>query len=222
MKKIAWEAWIDPYHSNAEQFGENTKINASITEFGYKDKEDDEDQPVFGISPNPTIGTPFGLLSVTDDSLASSKFDFWTMHTNFDITVDFIKQLERISGVETIQVFTRYKLRIGFPKTHFFNSADTKNKIQKLIDELNRDTLDKILEVVSQSFNRKISNNVHNIYLNIYNSRFWSIYVYPNGHTDIIISDRHKDFYNKLLIIKDVKTMVGGILINSEEIDHVE
>jgi hypothetical protein len=215
MKKIVWEAWVDPYHGNANDFGIDSSINQQPTNDLFSEENSDT---VFGIEPKKIIGTPYGLLSVTEDTLVSSKFEFWVLHTNFDITKDFIQKLEQIPGIETIETFTRYRLRVGFPKTPFFNTSDTKYKVSKLIDSLNEESLNTCLINLYKSYGNKKAEEIQEIYKNINNSKFWNIFIYPNGYTDIIISDKYDDFYKKILLIRDIKLLVGGIIINSEEL----
>jgi hypothetical protein len=218
VKKITWEAWIDPYNSNKDQFGNNKVFNTFNPQNIDKLDLEDREEPVFGLSPQPTIATPYGLLSITEDTIASSRFDFWLLHTNFDITHEFVALLEQISGIETIEVFTRYRMRLGFPKTPFFNITDTKIKVEKLIEKLNEESIITHFENIAQTYGRDISNKIQNIYNNIVKNKFWNIYIYPNGQTDIIICDTYDSFIKKIDLIKDVKVMVGGININSEEI----
>jgi hypothetical protein len=218
MKKITWEAWIDPYNSNSDKFDNKKVFNTFNPQNIDKLDLDEDEEPVFGLSPQPTIATPYGLLSITEDTIASSRFDFWLLHTNFDITEDFVSLLNQISGIETIEVFTRYRMRIGFPKTPFFNVTDTKVKIEKLVETLNEESIGNHLHQINLTYGCCVYNKVESIYNKIFRNNYWNIYVYPNSQIDIIISDTYDGFYKKITSIKDIKTMVGGININSEEI----
>ncbi len=218
MKKIVWEAWEDPYHGNADSFGKSSILNQKPSIMEFLSTQEEDDNTIFGIEPKPTIATPYGLLSITEDTLASKRFDFWLLHTNFDITIDFVKNLEKITGIETIEVFTRYRLRIGFPKTPFFNTTETKAKVQKFIDELNINAINPLINNIQTIYGATKALEIQNIYSNIYNSPYWNIYLYPNAHVDIIISDKYEEFAEKIFLIKKIHQMVGGININSEEL----
>ena len=76
-----------------------------------------------------TIFTPFGVLPLTEQSLASSYFKFWVGHTNFKITYSFYKIISNIEGVETLDVFSPYRFRISVGK--LFRDRDVMNHIRK-------------------------------------------------------------------------------------------
>ena len=60
--------------------------------------------------------TPMGIIPITEYSTPSKVFNFWMAHTNFDITPKINSLIEKSEGVETLDVFTRYRLRIGIGK----------------------------------------------------------------------------------------------------------
>jgi hypothetical protein len=47
---------------------------------------------------------------------ASKIFNFWIGHTNFNISKPVSQIIENIEGVETLDIFTRYRFRIGIAK----------------------------------------------------------------------------------------------------------
>jgi len=54
---------------------------------------------------------------------------FWTGHTNFSITEDIKDIVEHTEGVETLDVFTRYRMKVGIGK--IFSSATVMNTITR-------------------------------------------------------------------------------------------
>lgn len=76
-----------------------------------------------------TIFTPFGVMPLTEQSLASSYFKFWVGHTNFKITTSFHKIISDIDGVETLDIFSPYRFRISVAK--LFRDRDVMSNIRK-------------------------------------------------------------------------------------------
>lgn len=72
-----------------------------------------------------------------NENTASGKlFNFWMGHTNFDISKKIAQIIERTDGVETLDIFTRYRFRISIGKA--FNDSETMRNINKTIyGELN-------------------------------------------------------------------------------------
>jgi hypothetical protein len=155
---IGWEKWRDPFGEDAEDaewpgaHGTFTtdKIIKSATVNGIHeddDFEDDDDdfsssdideaihehqrQQLQGIKKTPMIATPMGLIPMTEHTRAGKLFNFWTAHTNFPITQEIKDIIDRTDGVETLDIFTRYRWRISIGKA--FNSPEVKSNLMKAL-----------------------------------------------------------------------------------------
>ena len=97
---ISWEKWKDPWTAGGkdEDSGE------------WSESEDDE------MNHGPVQMTPMGMMPLNSHSTLSKRFNFWLAHTNFNITPNIRTILESIEGVETLDIFTRYKMRVGIGK----------------------------------------------------------------------------------------------------------
>jgi hypothetical protein len=62
------------------------------------------------------VMTPYGMLPITDDTLASRKFKFWVGHANFRLTEDYYNVIGPTEGVETLDILTPYRFRIAVGK----------------------------------------------------------------------------------------------------------
>lgn len=60
------------------------------------------------------------------------EFDFRIMHTNFNITGDVAEVIEGVDGVETLEIFTRYRARVGIGKCFVFR--DVRDKIATAVN----------------------------------------------------------------------------------------
>lgn len=96
--KIGWTKWQNPYAPDDKDMDEDT-----YTELEQK-------------KPLRVIMTPMGMIPAPEHSDPQKVFNLWTAHTNFDITPTILSIIERTDGVETIDVYTRYRMRVGIGK----------------------------------------------------------------------------------------------------------
>ena len=113
---VYWEKWVDAY-STQEDFSQ--LLNELEMEHGEEEphltfEEQEQLQKEFKTYRNiQTIFTPFGILPLTEQSLASSYFKFWVGHTNFRITKDFVEIISNVDGVESFDIFSPYRFRVA-------------------------------------------------------------------------------------------------------------
>jgi len=109
---VYWEKWVDAYSREMETDAINIVEEFSEEDHGVSFEEElgEEFKKFKNIQ---TIFTPFGILPLTEHSLASTYFKFWVGHTNFKITPAFYRIISNVDGVESIDVFTPYRFRIG-------------------------------------------------------------------------------------------------------------
>ena len=113
--------------------------------------DDQEDEPEYSqtpMSPDQEImqnmkastikvmATPMGIIPINDNTASGKIFNFWIGHTNFNITKKIAGVIETINGVETLDIFTRYRFRIAVGKA--FNDSEVMRDINNTIyKELN-------------------------------------------------------------------------------------
>lgn len=127
---IIWEKWIDPFDfeefdSEPEDvFGEN-----DFDESVYKNK-------IKNIKCQ-LITTPFGIIPINENTASGKIFNFWTGHTNFAITKKIADIIENTSGIETLNIFTKYRFRIAIGKA--FKDSEIMRKINRNVYTYLRD-----------------------------------------------------------------------------------
>lgn len=104
---IIWEKWTNPLFNNQPSTIEEDD------EESYLNFEDDEENIK---SPMNIVITPLGIVPIEEMKDCDKVFNFWTGHTNFNISRTIAKLIEETDGVETLDVFTRYRFRVGFGK----------------------------------------------------------------------------------------------------------
>lgn len=118
---IVWEKWSDPYSNNNDD------------DYDWSDFEQDEDDNKIDVKYEKyqAIITNMGIIPYNESTDSCKIFNFWTGHTNFDITNNIGELIEFTEGVETLDIFTRYRFRIGIGKA--FNERDVINNINNKI-----------------------------------------------------------------------------------------
>jgi len=245
-KKIVWEKWIDPLNSNIDEveypghstpeLEEDRPIEFLSSDANFEEKYEehlDAEESEYGhgknISFNPMriVSTPQGFVSLTEHSFASKHFDFWTMHYNHDITKEIVEAIEKCEGVETINVLTRYRIRIGFNRPLIQYGAFDLNVLRKNIENkvLVLGRADTDLECYNEliSFEKSVRDKVKEIRISLSRSKYWAIYVLPNGEIETFYEchdypssiANSEIFKEKIKLFKQAEGMIGGKLLTS-------
>ena len=120
---IYWEKWRDAFEVAEEKLSqlldeveneEDDMFAASSYDEGQG--EDDMEIDSHYMPHVRSVMTPYGLLPLTDDTLASKQFKFWTGHSNFRLTEEYFSVIGTVAGVETLDILTPYRFRIGIGK----------------------------------------------------------------------------------------------------------
>jgi hypothetical protein len=125
---IIWEKWKDPYGTDEENNN-------------WENNEEDNDD--IEIKKSRVMVTPMGLIPMSENTDASKIFKFWLGHTNFTISYQIVSLIENIEGVETLDIYTRYRFRISVGKG--FNDrdvmSDINSKLYSYIEYKNESTI---------------------------------------------------------------------------------
>ena len=110
---VYWEKWIDAFEEEGESFSEAI----SEAEEELTNEELLENEHLFQeVSHVRSIVTPFGILPLTEQTMASKHFKFWVGHSNFKLTKDFYTVIGQHPGIETLDILTPYRFRIAVGK----------------------------------------------------------------------------------------------------------
>jgi hypothetical protein len=133
---ISWQKWLDPFGSDdAEELGHDPYLADYEEELendvGEADDEEKEKKIINTTQRVKVIATPMGIIPVTDNTMSGKIFNFWVGHTNFDITHKVADAIETTDGVETLDIFTRYRFRIAVGKA--FDDSSVMRDINKRV-----------------------------------------------------------------------------------------
>jgi len=145
---IIWQKWQDPFgekDDNIDLDDEYTNFFDSENEsYESEGEEDREKEYVKDITQNKqikVIATPMGIVPINDNTASGKIFNFWVGHTNFNLTKNITKIIEEIRGIETLDIFTRYRFRIAIGKA--FNEStvkqDLQNRVYSYMDEYDKE-----------------------------------------------------------------------------------
>ena len=126
---VYWEKWVDPYQLDHDEFSwhefdesdiEETDVTFSdlpASEYEKEFETDEQNEVRFLQTPAiKHLFTPFGIIPLTEYSHPAKLFKFWTGHANFSISKELALVMAKIPGVETLNIWTRYRFRIGIGK----------------------------------------------------------------------------------------------------------
>ena len=133
--EVYWEKWVDVYQEEIDE------IDQALSEFeDLQDLEYDIDpemieklESMANMPSIKTIMTPFGMMPLTEQSLASNHFKFWVGHTNFKLLKKHSKIIGSVEGIESVDILTPYRFRISVAK--LFVDRDAMAKVRKVLLE---------------------------------------------------------------------------------------
>jgi hypothetical protein len=133
--KIIWQKWVDPFgrdedSSDFDPYVGDYDNDEETNELDEEPKIQRQSQAI------KAIATPMGIIPFNDNTASGKIFNFWMGHTNFDISKNVANIIEKIDGVETLDIFTRYRFRIAIGKA-FDDSQIMRNINKKIYRELN-------------------------------------------------------------------------------------
>jgi len=133
--EVYWEKWVDAYQTEIDEIDDVLEQFEDLQGLEYDiDPETMEKLEAMSNMPSiKTIMTPFGMMPLTEQSLASNHFKFWVGHTNFKLLNSHRKIIGSVSGIETMDILTPYRFRIAVAK--LFVDREVMSKVRKSLLE---------------------------------------------------------------------------------------
>ena len=213
--KFVWEKWHNPIEE---------ELNSYNSMFMAHPEEDDVAEEIDAteiIAPTIINRFPLDLINALHEkSRTLNSFDFWTLHTNFDITPIVKDVIEKTDGVETVDVLTRYRVRIGFTISGGFDNSSVRQDIQRRLSntEGSDHPMESQTESVIRSFDEEKYIEIDSIKKELSKTdESWVMFVLPNGNTSAHSSKAiDKDFLEKMTFFQQVQLLVGGEIYSSK------
>ncbi len=170
--RIVWLKWVDPLghlvkDDDDDDDDEGLEYQASHDSFIEEEANVYRpNQPNQG-NTGPMLMGPMGPIPIREDNLPGRIFNFWMGHCNFGITYEVAKKIAEVPGVETLDIFTRYRFRIAVGKS--FNQTQVKSDINVAVCPV----------VKQQSTQPSTVGHLANFLSKKY--KFWAICTMPSG-----------------------------------------
>ena len=205
-KKFAWEKWYNLLDDEVESMRQ--EANEEPVSFGEEEMADSFQGLIVPQQP-----PPVGFVSaIMEQNQFINSFDFWVLHTNFDITENIKQVMESIPGVESITVLTRYRVKVGLTKSGLFNNTQVKQMIQNKIvgmdknssikeDYLSDISFDTTTQEIIEQTKKDLSSSDH---------KFWSFYIFPNGQLSTHEMDSKDELDEKIRLFQTLEYLIGG------------
>ena len=139
--KIIWEKWKDPFGIDPEEDLSIDSQDYGTENYAAEDYEEEDIKTEDNITKDmlknakevrcKIIITPFGAIPYNENTASSKIFNFWTGHTNFSITKPIAEIMEHAEGIESFDIFTRYRFRISVGKA--FQDSTVMRSINKQV-----------------------------------------------------------------------------------------
>lgn len=185
---VKWVKWVDPF---AEEDEEDKELQSKEEDLLYKDsyqKAEKEQRRVRYTAP--ILVGPMGVIPITENNTPSKIYNFWMLHTNFNISEPVVKILKECSGVETLDVFTRYRARIGIGQV--FNDEKIRKRIANaLCKEEIKEEAKKVVEPKLGSLDI-LKKQMAKKY------KFWAIIVQQNNEIKLVGGDTQEFVQTKI------------------------
>lgn len=130
--KIIWQKWADPFGQDDIEENIESLYDTEEDIKGYADKTEMPNK-IINSQYVQIIATPMGIIPINENTASNKIFNFWLGHTNFDITKKIATIIEDTNGVETLDIFTRYRFRIAVGKV--FNDSKVMRNINDQVYE---------------------------------------------------------------------------------------
>tara|TARA_R100001377_G_C3194677_1_gene112168 strand:+ start:1090 stop:1686 length:597 start_codon:yes stop_codon:yes gene_type:complete len=195
-KQIAWEKWDEDV------------IEQEIVENFHEEYEEDEsgmaeDALLFLEKIPNLVTTPMGMYQLHDKMSILNQFECWMGYTNFDITHSIKDKIEKVEGVELLNITSRYRFFLGVGK--FFDFSDVRLNVEKEICDRFEidDTTEETVSIIKDSISM---------------DKLWAIFVSEDG--EILYTSTNdiddEDYLTTLGLYEEEKDSNGGLIFQNE------
>jgi hypothetical protein len=198
-KVVVWKKWIDPFDDNEFESDEE-----------FEDVEEDntelDDKPTPNNNSGPVLVGPMGVIPLNEHNMPSKVFNFWMGHTNFDLGIEQKNILDRVPGVETLEIFTRYRFRISI------GVAFEQEEVLRAIENSLAPTEQQTAPFTTQKVNSvdKLKTRLSSHY------KYWAIFILPNGEIDYQTGDTQDSVKEKIAKYPNKADVLTSWEVNDE------
>lgn len=201
-RKLVWEKYVDPRGDNLHQvewpgaFNEDLPSDSDVLD---DEENDDEPRGVFRRVSQQVLLTPHGIVPLTEHNLPSTKFNFWTGHSNFELGEAEWRLIEGVSGVEILEPFSRYRFRISIGT--LFDSTTVKVNIQEALSVDASNNVERLSLLAMYEDVKKL----------VQQYKYWAILELPNGEVMVeYANEKTSEYEQKVGDMLALQELVGA------------
>lgn len=158
--KVIWHRWQDPlapmvrgkrakgWVPSQNEF--NPDLHDALDSFGVDQSVNLPKRSAKSGQIGPCVIGPMGIVPIAEDNLPSSLFNFWMGDTNFHLTKRYKLRLERVAGVESLDIFTPYRFRIAIGRA--FDEKTVKEAVEQSVQIAENIVQDDLLAVAAHKW----------------------------------------------------------------------
>ena len=134
--EIIWLKWEDPMAQMLHRHEEMPDLHEDFADIRERESNDSfvkAEEPYYNktnpvqTNTGPAIISPMGLIPIHESNLPGYLYNFWIGHTNFSISKKWEGVIKKVPGVETLNIFTRYRFRVAIGK--YFDQTEVKKSV---------------------------------------------------------------------------------------------
>jgi hypothetical protein len=189
QKKIIWEPWRDPFKAIVQSSKTNTDEDEDMFhEYNEAFHQDENIVSEADKQTGPVLVGPMGIIPLNEHNVPSKIYNLWMIHTNFNISESVVNVLQNVPGIETLDVYSRYRARIAIGK--LFKQSEVRTAVddalcKEIVDtKMIGDSLPTNIETLRSYANTKY--------------KFWAILVLDNNEVVIVGNDTQANVEDKM------------------------
>jgi hypothetical protein len=124
--KILWRPWVDPFLPAIKKKRKKKLDDWDIAKSTFVTDKNSDDTIV------PCLSGPMGIIPIHEGNTPSANYNFWMGDCDFDLTFGVVEKIEMVRGVETLDIFTRYRFRVAIGR-----AFDPKTVMQSIEEAVN-------------------------------------------------------------------------------------
>jgi hypothetical protein len=204
-RKLIFSFWKSPLRPDDEYGPESEYVDPRVDD----DEHESGDENI-----RVAIPTPVGLVAVQPYADMTRAFDFWIGNTNFDVTPEVERLIEACPGVESLEILTRYRFRIGIGLV--FDSGEVRAELRRLL-------LDEAFEPSEENpFGYDLAPDMRERVDVVRKAAseenpFWALIVLPNGNVDYLRGPDKEVVKSRLQLYREIQQAVGGVIWKNVE-----
>jgi len=133
-KIISWEKWKDPWNKEESKQDPTSELDYWEGDESDLDELDDTEMTSDLEEEGRIIITPMGAIPLLNHNSPGKIFNLWIGHTNFKISNKIMDVIANILGVESLDIYTPYRMRLGVGR--LFQPKEVMHRIDLKLNQL--------------------------------------------------------------------------------------